>query len=88
MKTNHQRGFVEKMTRYVGPSRNGDSGPGTKCFDAKSVLADMSVGAVACTHHGGKHGIARDIRGAKKFVRSRIRFRENMRTRELMKEGI
>ena len=85
MRTNHQRGFVEKVTRYVGPSRNGDSGPGTKVFSAKSVLADMNVVAVACTHHGGKHGIARDIRGAKKFVRSRVRFHENSRTRELAK---
>lgn len=86
MKTNHQRGFTEKVTRYVGPSRNGDTGPGTKGFSVKSLLADMTVAAVACTHHAGKHGIARDIRGAKKFVRSRVRFHENQKTQVLMEE--
>ncbi len=90
MKTNHQRGFKERVTAFVGPSRDGSGGKAFKGFNATSVLADVGVGASANVHDttDGKHGVARNIRGAKKFVRSRIRFHENMKTRELTKEEI
>lgn len=90
MKTNHQRGFVEKVTNYVGPHRNGDAFTGYKEFDTISLLADKSIGASANIHHGtdGKHGVARNIRGAKKFVRSRVRFHENAITRAMMMEEV
>lgn len=52
MKTNHQRGFVEKVTAYVGPGSNG-GGRDATC---------------------GKHGIAQNNRGMKKFYNSRARF--------------
>ena len=88
MKTNHQRGFVEKMSRYVGPSRDGSGGRAYKGFTAKSILADVGMAASANVHDttNGKHGVARNIRGAKRFVRSRVRFHENQTTRELAKE--
>lgn len=77
------------MTAYVGPGRNG-YGKGTKHFTARSVLADMVVTAGASTHDqtDGKHGVAKNIRGAKKFVRSRVRFHENAKTRVLEKEQL
>ena len=90
MKTNHQRGFKERATAYVGPGRDGSGGRAFKGFSAKSVLADVSVGASANVHDttNGKHGVAKNIRGAKKFVISRVRFHENSRTRELAREEI
>jgi hypothetical protein len=90
MRTNHRRGFKERATAYVGPGQNGSNGQAYKLFAAKSLLAGIRVAAAANVHDAtnGKHGVARSIRGAKKFVRSRIRFRENEAARELRKEAI
>ena len=33
--------------------------------------------------NNGKHGVAKNIRGAKKYVRSRIRFHENQATNKI-----
>ena len=63
MKTNYQRGFVEKITAYVGQGRNGGG------WDA------------TC----GKHGIAQNNRGRKKFYNSRARFKDHMLERTLLK---
>lgn len=92
MKTNHQRQFVEKETRYVGKHKNGDRGtdsiphlPGTKSFGEIAPLSQKSIGTMAYTHdtNNGKHGVAKNIRGAKKYVRSRIRFHENQATNKI-----
>lgn len=63
MKTNHQRGFVEKVTAYVGQGRNGGGMDATR----------------------GKHGIAKNNRGMKKFFNSRARFRVHSLEREVLK---
>ena len=113
MKTNHQRGFVEPITAYVGSHRNGSrfrddpefmrsviyadgteelfrGGRGFKDFSAKSKIGDtiITAGATANIHDtsNGKHGVAKNIRGAKKYVRTRIRFREKVATRKLANE--
>lgn len=111
MRTNHQRGFVEKVTRYVGSHRNGSRTPpnhecigtvtgadgaligtflcgeGLRSFGDKTKVGDtiIIVGTSAGIHDttNGKHGVAKNIRGAKKFVRSRIRFKANQATRKL-----
>jgi len=82
MKTNHQRGFVEKRHSrqvfakyYVGGShRFGE-------------ISDTHIGADATCgdHTNGKRGIAKDKRGAKKFVNSRHRFHENQALRQMVK---
>jgi hypothetical protein len=80
MKTNHQRGFKS------------DRGP-RAVFRKYTVfgetydlpLSDHSVSAlVTCGDHtNGKRGIAKDRRGAKKYLNSRTRFHENGATKRL-----
>lgn len=83
MKTNHQRNF--KDTRdpravfknyYVGGSW------------VLSELADRFIAAEATCgdHTNGKRGIAKDLRGAKKFVHSRTRFHENAAVKRLCED--
>lgn len=72
MKTNHARGFKdERSSRAV-------FGRYLYGYSRKTVIGDtiFTIGACATTddHTNGKHGIARDRRGAKKFVHSRTRF--------------
>lgn len=55
---------------------------GRKC--QKSLLADISIGAsIGNDFTNGHRGMARAIKGAKKFVRTRIRFHENAETRKI-----
>ena len=69
MKTNHQRGFKARYRQYGG-SPMGSTG-------RISRLADKSVGASwGGDNSNGHRGIAEAKAGAKKFVRSRIRFAE------------
>lgn len=91
MKTNHQRGFKQEETAYIGKSRNGSRGVGGfKDFGAKSKVGDtvIMVGASANIHDttNGKRGVAKRIRGAKKYVRSRIRVREKEALRKVSRE--
>jgi hypothetical protein len=110
MKTNHQRGFVEKVTAYVGQGMNGnrrrdDPQVGMVCVNSegdiireirfsrgfkwfagkKTPLTDKTFGATANIHDTccGKHGVARNLKGAKKFIKSRVRFHENAATQKL-----
>lgn len=84
MKTNHQRGFRDAraprqvFAKYFVGSNS-----------IHSELADRIVSACATCgdHTNGKRGIARDKRGAKKFVSSRTRFHENAATRRLANGG-
>jgi len=80
LKTNHQRGFRDKRHSravfekyYAGGSSN------------YAPLSGRLISACATTgdHANGKRGIARDVRGAKKYVRSRTRFHENAATKKL-----
>jgi hypothetical protein len=83
MKTNHQRGFKEKVkpsTMRVSDRRYLNFNGGHKL-----PLSDRIVGATSFNsdHTNGKHGIAKDRRGAKKFINSRTRFHENQALRLL-----
>lgn len=54
----------------------------------KSELADKSVGAgIGNDFTKGHRGMARSVKGAKKFVRSRIRFAENAATKKLIQNN-
>jgi hypothetical protein len=80
MKTNHQRSFKE--TR----DPNAVYGDYVVFGESRSLpLSDHSVGAfVSCGDHtNGKRGIAKDRKGAKKFLNSRTRFHENGATKRL-----
>lgn len=83
MKTNHQRGF--KATRS---SREVFSSYIVGSWLGKVPEADVIVGAsVTCGDHtNGKRGIAKDKRGAKKFVRSRVRFHQKAALRKAATE--
>lgn len=82
MKTNHQRNFKETMRNNAG-SRSWHYN--TICLkrtalDGSVVVASANAG----DHTSGKHGIAKDRKGAKKFVHSRIRRKDR---EELKKIG-
>ncbi|MFX4299816.1 hypothetical protein [Pseudosulfitobacter pseudonitzschiae] len=51
-----------------------------------AVLSGRNVGAsIGNDFSKGNRGMAKAVRGAKKFVRSRVRFHENQATRELLR---
>lgn len=74
MKTNHKRGFKDDKAPRAVYSRYIVFG---QCVSLP--LSDRSVCASATCgdHTNGKRGIARDRRGAKKYINSRSRFHEN-----------
>jgi hypothetical protein len=77
---------MSKSRRILPPSErpylNFDGG-------CKLTLSDRVVGATSTNgdHTNGKHGIAKDRRGAKKYIRTRIRFHENAATRKMLKDA-
>ncbi len=78
MKTNHGRGFVAPTHRAKGGTR----------FQKVSAIADAGFVAVAqWDMSNGNRGVARSVRGAKKFVNSRFRFHEKAATRKLAAES-
>jgi hypothetical protein len=83
MKTNHQRGFKEDRDPNVVFNRYTVFGE-----TVTLGLSDRSVSAhVTCGDHtNGKRGIAKDRRGAKKFLNSRSRFHENAALRRIVSE--
>lgn len=81
MKTNHKRGFKDDKAPRAVFSRYIVFG---QCVALP--LSDRSVSAsVTCGDHtNGKRGIARDRRGAKKYINSRCRFHENAALKRLV----
>lgn len=81
MKTNHQRNFHENndpnrvFSRYTVFAQT-----------RKLTISDKSIcAAVTCGDHtNGKRGIARDRKGAKKYLNSRSRFHENAALKRLL----
>ena len=77
MKTNHRRGFTAPTHRAKGGTR----------FQKRGVVSDTAHVAVAAFDvANGNRGMARSVRGAKKFVNSRFRFHENAATRKLAED--
>ncbi len=65
-----------KVYGYIDKSLHG--------WGRTSVLADKRLGAgIGNDFNKGDRGMAKAVRGAKKFVRSRFRFHENAATRQL-----
>lgn len=53
----------------------------------KSELADKSIGAgIGNDFTNGHRGMARSVKGAKKYVNSRIRFHENLATKKMISD--
>lgn len=66
-------------TGYLDKSMHG--------FGDKAELSDKIISAtIGNDFTNGHRGMARAVKGAKKYVRSRTRFHENNATRKLMKE--
>lgn len=83
MKTNHQRNFKDK--------KDHNSVFNSYIVYGKIVrleLSDKTVSAGVCCgdHTNGKRGIAKDKKGAKKFIRSRTRFNENAALQKIVRE--
>jgi hypothetical protein len=56
-------------------------------WGAFGPISNVSIGAgIGNDFANGHRGMAKAVRGAKKFVRSRIRFHENAATRKLAQE--
>ena len=71
----HGNGRVGR-TGYLDKSMHG--------WSRKSEFADIIIGAsIGNDFTDGHRGMAHAVKGAKKFVRSRIRFHEKQKTREL-----
>lgn len=85
MKTNHQRNFKDKRA-----SRSVFSNYTVFSESVSLHLADKSISANVCCgdHTNGKRGIAKDRKGAKKFINSRFRFHENMALKKLVKDDL
>jgi len=74
MKTNHRRGSKDSPQRYKGGA----------LFQRTSALSDTAVSARAdFDFSNGNRGMAKSVRGAKKYVNTRFRFHENAATRRL-----
>lgn len=66
-------------TDYLDKSMHG--------WGRKSKLADKLIGAgIGNDFHNGHRGMAKAVKGAKKFVRTRVRFQENAATQKLAHE--
>ncbi|TLX16202.1 hypothetical protein [Rhizobium sp. MHM7A] len=94
-RSNH--GETIKYVGYDGRLRNGYRPRNGKVYGyidkslhgwgRTSVLADKRLGAsIPNDFTNGNRGMAKSVRGAKKFVRSRFRFHENAATRQLALE--
>jgi len=98
MKTNHPRDFKarayshRRLRAQNGGVRASELSGSFRTFpdksmmgwSARSSLADKAVTAsITNDFTNGNRGMAKAVRGAKKFVRSRTRFHENAATRKL-----
>lgn len=58
-----------------------------QCWLRKSKFSDKIIGAsVGASFSKGNRGMAKDVRGAKKFIRSRVRFHEQQKLNKIKRE--
>jgi hypothetical protein len=58
-------------------------------WGAMAPLSDRKFGAgIGNDFCNGNRGMAKAVRGAKKYVRSRVRFHENQATRKMLRDGL
>lgn len=74
MKTNHRRGFIAKTHTDKAMQSWGEHS------DFSGKVAGASIGN---DFSNGNRGMARAVRGAKKFVRTRIRAADKMQVRKI-----
>lgn len=57
-------------------------------WEATAPLSDRKIAAtIGNDFSNGNRGMAKAVRGAKKYVRSRVRFHENQAVRKMMRDG-
>lgn len=87
MKTNHRRNFVEsrknRHNTLIYTWRNGCGMREVEVGDSKLIGADW----IGWDHSNGHRGTARAKAGAKKFIRTRLRFNENNNLRKIIRDG-
>ncbi len=96
MKTNHQRNFIQEPGPWAGPSANGKFFNREKL--GLTLFSEMSLNKIKSFNsnrrktgkaHGdstcGKHGLAQQNRGLKKFYNSRARFKTRQLEHALLK---
>lgn len=86
MKTNHNRNFVESRTTTAGQVRRilrGWSAKKVAVGDTGKFISPMRPYLDPINGHKGR---ARGIHGAKKYMRTRLRFHENSETKKLSVE--
>jgi hypothetical protein len=68
---------------YVG--RTGYLYKGGTGWGQKTEFSDKMIGASVCHEYSQSHrGMAKAVRGAKKYIRTRVRFHENAATKKMM----
>lgn len=98
MKTNHRRGFKQEEGNWAGKGAkpgprvlpNGRAKPHPGYGESRVDAEDKIISASASNVDGrdsckGKHGYAKNRKGAKKFVHSRMRRQERDAIKKAMK---
>lgn len=74
-------GYIRKHGKHLDKSMHG--------WGDKAPLSDKRFGAgIGNDFSNGNRGMAKAVRGAKKFVRSRVRFHENAETKRLAQQAM
>lgn len=87
-KVNHRRKNRKKVISnlkngHVPKGRHNNLDKSMMSWGKISLLSDRLIGAgISNDFSNGHRGMARAVKGAKKFVRSRTRFHENAHTRK------
>lgn len=70
---------LQNSWNYIDKSMSG--------FSRESDFADITISArIGNDFSNGNRGMAKAVKGAKKFVNSRIRFHENLTLKKLIKD--
>lgn len=76
---------VDETQRMIRVGRTGYLDKSMHGWGNISILADRQIGAcIGNDFSNGHRGMARAVKGAKKFVRTRTRFHENAATKKLV----
>lgn len=90
------RDVFDASETYVGYGSNGYPRKRGKHLDKSmhgwgtlDTFSDKHIGAsIGNDFSNGKRGMAKAVRGAKKYVRTRTRFHSKMMTQKLIRDGI
>ena len=85
----YQNGYSrdEDAEHQIRVGRTGFLDKSMHGWSRKSAFSDRMIGAgIGNDFANGHRGMAKAVKGAKKFVRSRVRFHEKVATRSLMSQ--